>query len=181
MKVLKMTPGTPLVRVLGDYKGILVSVGCFTALINLLMLVPSIYMLQVYDRVLTSQNETTLVMLTLMVVGFFAFIGLLETIRSFIVIRIGSALERRFNLKPHLMNYIIVSEKSADEVVSEINSILEDYNKEMHGVRLSRNNGKERVVFSVEGTHSEHKAIAGKFRLSDDLKSFETVQGAEIE
>ncbi|NWE70269.1 type I secretion system permease/ATPase [Pseudomonas gingeri] len=99
MKVLKMPPGTPLVRVLGDYKGILVSVGCFTALINLLMLVPSIYMLQVYDRVLTSQNETTLVMLTLMVVGFFAFIGLLETIRSFIVIRIGSALERRFNLR----------------------------------------------------------------------------------
>ncbi len=63
------------------------------------MLVPSIYMLQVYDRVLTSQNETTLVMLTLMVVGFFAFIGLLEVIRSFIVIRIGSQLERRFNLR----------------------------------------------------------------------------------
>src|SRR5471032_544673 len=95
----KMMSGTPLIRVLGDYKSVLLSVGCFTALINLLMLVPSIYMLQVYDRVLTSQNETTLVMLTLMVVGFFAFIGLLEVVRSFIVIRIGSALERRLNLR----------------------------------------------------------------------------------
>jgi hypothetical protein len=38
-------------------------------------------------------------MLTLMVVGFFAFIGVLEVIRSFIVIRIGSQLERRFNLR----------------------------------------------------------------------------------
>ncbi|NWB84114.1 type I secretion system permease/ATPase [Pseudomonas gingeri] len=95
----KMMSGTPLIRVLGDYKSVLFSVGCFTALINLLMLVPSIYMLQVYDRVLTSQNETTLVMLTLMVVGFFAFIGLLEVVRSFIVIRIGSALERRLNLR----------------------------------------------------------------------------------
>lgn len=89
----------PLFKALGEYKSILISVGCFTALINLLMLVPSIYMLQVYDRVLSSQNETTLVMLTLMVVGFFAFIGTLEVIRSFIVIRIGSQLERRFNLR----------------------------------------------------------------------------------
>ncbi|TFY86767.1 type I secretion system permease/ATPase [Pseudomonas nabeulensis] len=89
----------PLFKALGEYKSILISVGCFTALINLLMLVPSIYMLQVYDRVLSSQNETTLVMLTLMVVGFFAFIGTLEVIRSFIVIRIGSQLERRFNLQ----------------------------------------------------------------------------------
>ena len=61
------------------------------------MLVPSIYMLQVYDRVLSSQNTTTLAMLSLMVVGFFIFIGMLETVRSFIVIRIGSQLERRFN------------------------------------------------------------------------------------
>jgi len=95
----KTTPTAPLFKALGDYKSILISVGCFTALINLLMLVPSIYMLQVYDRVLSSQNETTLVMLTLMVVGFFAFIGTLEVVRSFIVIRIGSQLERRFNLQ----------------------------------------------------------------------------------
>jgi ATP-binding cassette subfamily C exporter for protease/lipase len=95
----KTTPHAPLLKALADYKNTLISVGCFTALINLLMLVPSIYMLQVYDRVLSSQNETTLVMLTLMVVGFFAFIGLLEIVRSFIVIRIGSQLERRFNLQ----------------------------------------------------------------------------------
>ncbi|PWB35957.1 type I secretion system permease/ATPase [Pseudomonas sp. SDI] len=89
--------GAPLWAALADYKSILVSVGCFTALINLLMLVPSIYMLQVYDRVLSSQNETTLWMLTLMVVGFFIFIGVLEGIRSFIVIRVGNQLEQRFN------------------------------------------------------------------------------------
>ncbi|MGF6154754.1 type I secretion system permease/ATPase [Pseudomonas fluorescens] len=99
MRMAKTTPTAPLLKALGDYKSILISVGCFTALINVLMLVPSIYMLQVYDRVLSSQNETTLVMLSLMVVGFFAFIGLLETVRSFIVIRIGSQLERHFNLR----------------------------------------------------------------------------------
>ncbi|RON09825.1 peptidase [Pseudomonas brassicacearum] len=99
MRMAKTTPTAPLLKALGDYKSILISVGCFTALINVLMLVPSIYMLQVYDRVLSSQNETTLAMLSLMVVGFFVFIGLLETVRSFIVIRIGSQLERRFNLR----------------------------------------------------------------------------------
>ena len=97
MKRLKSSPVAPLIQVLADYKKILISVGCFTALINILMLVPSIYMLQVYDRVLSSQNTTTLAMLSLMVVGFFIFIGTLETVRSFIVIRIGSQLERRFN------------------------------------------------------------------------------------
>ncbi|EJM73949.1 type I secretion system permease/ATPase [Pseudomonas sp. GM55] len=99
MKMAKAPATAPLIKALGDYKSILVSVGCFTALINILMLAPSIYMLQVYDRVLSSQNETTLVMLSLMIVGFFAFIGLLEAVRSFIVIRIGSQLERQFNLR----------------------------------------------------------------------------------
>lgn len=99
MKMAQTTRAAPLFKALGDYKRILISVGCFTALINLLMLVPSIYMLQVYDRVLSSQNETTLTMLSLMVVGFFIFIGALEVLRSFIVIRIGSQLERRFNLQ----------------------------------------------------------------------------------
>ncbi|MBF4211218.1 type I secretion system permease/ATPase [Pseudomonas donghuensis] len=90
--------GAPLWAALADHTSTLLSVGCFTALINLLMLVPSIYMLQVYDRVLSSQNETTLWMLTLMVVGFFVFIGALEAIRSFIVIRVGNQLEQGFNL-----------------------------------------------------------------------------------
>ena len=63
MKMAKAPATAPLIKALGDYKSILISVGCFTALINVLMLVPSIYMLQVYDRVLSSQNETTLAML----------------------------------------------------------------------------------------------------------------------
>lgn len=92
-------PRAPMWATLKAYKGILLSIGAFTALINVLMLVPSVYMLQVYDRVLSSQNETTLAMLTVMVVAFFMFIGLMEAIRSFVVIRIGSDMERRLNLQ----------------------------------------------------------------------------------
>ena len=39
-------------------------IGGFSFVINLLMLLPSLYMLQVYDRVLTSRSEMTLLMLT---------------------------------------------------------------------------------------------------------------------
>ncbi|MGV8397430.1 type I secretion system permease/ATPase, partial [Pseudomonas aeruginosa] len=65
-------------------RGALRSVAAFSGVINLLMLVPSLYMLQVYDRVLSSANEVTLLMLTLMALGVFVFMGALEALRSFV-------------------------------------------------------------------------------------------------
>jgi putative Mg2+ transporter-C (MgtC) family protein len=90
-------------------------------------------------------------------------------------------LERRFNLKPLMMNYIIVSEKSADDLVAEVNSILEDQGKEMKGMRLSRTGGKEKLVFSVEGTRNEHQRLASHLRQSDDLRNLETIAGLDID
>ncbi|WP_390901938.1 ABC transporter transmembrane domain-containing protein, partial [Serratia entomophila] len=75
------------------------TVGIFTAFINLLMLVPSVYMLQVYDRVLPSRNEITLLMLTLIMLGMYAMMALLEYVRSMVVIRIGSQLDMRLNTR----------------------------------------------------------------------------------
>ena len=60
------------------------------------MLAPAIYMLQVYDRVLSSGNET-LLMLSIMVLGLFAFMGVLEWVRSLVVIRLGSRLDMQLN------------------------------------------------------------------------------------
>jgi ATP-binding cassette subfamily C exporter for protease/lipase len=75
----------------------LANVALFTAVINLLMLAPALYMLQVYDRVLSSRNEMTLLMLSLMVLGLFAFMGLLEWVRSQVVIRLGTQMDLRLN------------------------------------------------------------------------------------
>lgn len=72
----------PLVSVLAHHKKSLWGIGLFTAVINLLMLTPAIYMLQVYDRVLASANTMTLLMLTILVLAIFVFIGLLEWVRS---------------------------------------------------------------------------------------------------
>ncbi|NRN29459.1 type I secretion system permease/ATPase [Photorhabdus heterorhabditis] len=81
------------------------TIGLFTAFINLLMLVPSVYMLQVYDRVLPSGNEITLLMLTLITLGMFAMMGMLEYIRSMIVIRIGSQLDMKLNNRVYTASY----------------------------------------------------------------------------
>lgn len=83
--------------VLSSFKSAFRTIGVFSAIINLLMLAPSLYMLQVYDRVLQSQNEITLLMLSLLVLGAFAFMSALEFIRSFVVIRVGAKLDMQMN------------------------------------------------------------------------------------
>lgn len=72
-------------------------VGAFSACINLLMLVPAVYMLQVYDRVLPSRNTITLAMLTLLALGLYAMMALLDHVRSQLAIRIGNRLEMQLD------------------------------------------------------------------------------------
>jgi ATP-binding cassette subfamily C exporter for protease/lipase len=86
-----------LAEALHAFKGAFLTAGVFSAILNLLMLVPSIYMLQVYDRVLTSRNQTTLLMLTLMILGAFVFMGALEFVRSMVLVRVGNRLDMRLN------------------------------------------------------------------------------------
>ena len=61
--------------------------------INILMLVPPLYMLQLYDRVLGSRSQDTLIMLTLIVVVLFITMGLLEVVRSRVLVRVGNKLD----------------------------------------------------------------------------------------
>ncbi|RYF84110.1 MAG: type I secretion system permease/ATPase [Comamonadaceae bacterium] len=88
-----------IVEALRSFKRAFYSVGLFSAIINLLMLVPSLYMLQVYDRVLASRNETTLLMLTLVTLGLFALMALLEYVRSQVIIRVGAQMDMRLNTR----------------------------------------------------------------------------------
>ena len=83
--------------VLIKFKKTFFTVGVFSAITNMLMLVPSIYMLQVYDRVLASANEVTLGMLTLMMIGAYALLSALELIRSFVLVRVGAAFDMELN------------------------------------------------------------------------------------
>ncbi|QWD61806.1 type I secretion system permease/ATPase [Polynucleobacter sp. MWH-UH25E] len=79
------------------YKKIFRSVGFFTACMNLLLLVPSIYMLEVYDRVLTSRNEFTLLMLSLIILFLYVIYAALDAIRSHTVIEVGKRIDAELN------------------------------------------------------------------------------------
>ncbi len=69
----------------------------FSGVINVMMLTPSIYMMQVYDRALVSRNVTTLTMLTFLVVGLFLLMSALEMIRTRVLIRVGNCLDMGLN------------------------------------------------------------------------------------
>ncbi|CAH0137755.1 Type I secretion system ATP-binding protein PrsD [Massilia sp. Bi118] len=92
-----LNPKTEIGRVLLSFKGTFYTVGTFSAIVNLLALAPSLYMLQVYDRVLGSRNEITLLMLSLMIVGAYLFMGALELIRSFVLVRVGAQFDMQLN------------------------------------------------------------------------------------
>ncbi|SFH36483.1 type I secretion system permease/ATPase [Modicisalibacter xianhensis] len=73
------------------------AVGGFSLCINLLMLVPALYMLQVYDRVIPTGSMETLAMLTGVTVFFFIVMGGLELVRSRILVRVGNRLDMLLN------------------------------------------------------------------------------------
>lgn len=84
-------------RALLAFKSTFITIGVFSAIINILMLTPSLYMLQVYDRVLASRNEITLLMLTLLMLGAFLFVAALEVVRSFVLVRVGAKFDMMLN------------------------------------------------------------------------------------
>lgn len=73
------------------------SLAGFSGVINVLMLSPAIYMLQVYDRALVSSNLTTLLMLTILMIGLYTLLAMLEVVRTRVMIRVGNRLDMALN------------------------------------------------------------------------------------
>ena len=97
MKFKFKAPQNEIAQALISFKKTFRNIGVFSAVINMLMLMPAIYMLQLYDSVLTSRNEMTLLMLTLIMLGAYIFMGALEYVRSFVLIRVGAQLDMKLN------------------------------------------------------------------------------------
>lgn len=94
-----LTPvaGSALHRALYIVKQTLWTVGWFSFFINLLALTSSVYMLQVYDRVLASRSTPTLLYLTLFAAGCLATLGLLEVVRSRLLVRMGARFDAQLS------------------------------------------------------------------------------------
>ena len=86
-----------LARVLRQFKREFIWVGLFSLLANLLMLSPTLYMLQIYDRVLISQSELTLVFLSVIILFFFAVMAFSEWLRSRLLVQAGLRLDQELN------------------------------------------------------------------------------------
>jgi ATP-binding cassette subfamily C protein EexD len=82
-----------LLDALKSIKHYFIYAGVFSAAVNLLMLVPVIYMLQVYDRVMSSGSLSTLTMLTLLMVALLCAMGGFEWVRSMILISASNKIE----------------------------------------------------------------------------------------
>ncbi|MDA1370917.1 MAG: type I secretion system permease/ATPase [Proteobacteria bacterium] len=83
-----------LTAALTDVKRYFIYAGVFSAAVNVLMLVPIIYMLQVYDRVMSSGSLTTLAMLTLLMVALLLAMGGFEWVRSQILVTASNRIEK---------------------------------------------------------------------------------------
>ena len=89
--------GDDLLAAMRTCRGGFIVVAIFSAFLNLLMLTAPLYMLQVFDRVLTSRSTDTLLALSLIAGTALLALALLDGIRSFALIKIGNWLERRLS------------------------------------------------------------------------------------
>lgn len=83
----------PISQLMWSFAPILVGVAAFSGVINILALSGSIYMLQIYDRVLPSQSVPTLVGLSVLLAGLYVISGALDWLRARIMVRVGNRLD----------------------------------------------------------------------------------------
>ena len=106
-------------------------------------------------------------------------LAIFSTMLIYLALHLLGILERRLNLKPLTMNYTVISERTADDLVAKVNSILEDQGKEIQAMHLSRSGEKEKLVFRVDGTRNEHKLLMAQLRQSSEIMNLEATPGPD--
>ena len=90
---------TELATALGACRRAFVAIALFSGMSNVLMLTGAIFMLEIYDRVLPSRSVPTLVALLILAAGLYAAQGVIDTIRSRILVRVGNSLDESLSLR----------------------------------------------------------------------------------
>jgi PrtD family type I secretion system ABC transporter len=103
----QIKPRGEILAVIKSSRGAFLSALFFSWIVNLLTLTGSLFMLQVYDRVIPSSSVTTLIALSVIVLILYVFYGLLDFVRMRILVRIGRRIEetlraRVFDAMAHL-------------------------------------------------------------------------------
>jgi len=84
-------------RTLASFRRELLWIAVFSFFANVLLLTPTLYMMQVFDRVMASGSEYTLAALTLIMVLFFAVMAFAEWVRSRLLVRAGARFDQALN------------------------------------------------------------------------------------
>ena len=82
---------------LHKFKREFIWVGVFSFISNMLLLAPSVYMVQIYDRVLISRSELTLIFLSIITLFLFIVMAFSEWLRAKLLIRIGLRIDEALN------------------------------------------------------------------------------------
>src|SRR5215467_10618376 len=88
-----------LAAALGACRRAFVATAVFSGMSNILMLSGALFMLEVYDRVLPSRSVPTLVALLILVIGLYGAQGVIDAIRSRILVRVGNSLDEAMSVR----------------------------------------------------------------------------------
>ena len=117
------TPKSELRSALFKSKSAFIFIGVFSMFINLLALTSPLYMLQLYDRVVTSRSEDTLIMLTLLVVVLFITSGILSIVRSRVLVRIGNKMDSLLSSRVFDSTFVLANKEPGKASAAPINDL----------------------------------------------------------
>ena len=112
--IVRAKPTGPEAGFAGSYP-LFLTIFAFSVVVNVLMLTGPLYMLQIYDRVLPSRSEETLLALTLLIAALYGFMGLLDYVRGRVSARIGATAQARLDarvFRAGLRRSVLPSERS---------------------------------------------------------------------
>lgn len=118
------TPGQDeLMTLLRQFRREFITVGVFSAVVNILMLTPTWYMLEVYDRVLRSMNTLTLVVASCIALFLFALLAFAEWARSRLLVRVGVRLDQALSdriFRSSFLRHLSPSESDPTRPLSQL-------------------------------------------------------------
>lgn len=112
-----------LSEVLWSFRREFMVVGLFSMVVNLLMLTPTVYMLQVFDRVMMSQSYLTLVVVSLLTLFLFGVMAFAEWARSIMLVRIGVKLDQALSqrvFKASFLSYLNPTETAPAKAFTDL-------------------------------------------------------------
>ncbi|HWZ46156.1 MAG TPA: MgtC/SapB family protein [Candidatus Saccharimonadales bacterium] len=99
--------------------------------------------------------------------------AIFATLLIFLTLEVLGWFERRLNLKPVSMRYVMDAAGATDQLIDEVKAVLAGFNLEERGLRVGKTGGRQKLFFSVDGTRRQHTALMGEFRQSDELRGYE--------